>query len=72
MKSVLPALTALSYDDMAIGDGNHAARAYAEVIYEDVEPGRRAAILNQLLEYCKLDTLAMVEILRVLNRAVSG
>lgn len=72
LKSVLPALTALSYDDMAIGDGNHAARAYAEVIYEDVEPGRRAEILNQLLEYCKLDTLAMVEILRVLNRAVSG
>jgi len=72
LKAVLPALTALSYKELAIADGNHAARAYAEVVYENVDPKHRADVLGQLLEYCKLDTLAMVEILRVLNRAASG
>jgi len=71
LKAVLPAVTTLSYGELAIADGNHAARAYEEVIYGDVEAGRRAEVMGQLLEYCKLDTLAMVEILRVLNRAAS-
>ncbi len=69
LKTVLPALTTLGYGDLVISDGNHAARAYADVIYGRVAPEVRDRVLEQLLAYCKLDTLAMVEILRVMSAA---
>jgi len=71
LKAVLPAVTALTYDGLVIADGNHAARAYAEIIYGRVAPEVKDRILAQLLAYCKLDTLAMVEILRVVEAAAS-
>ncbi len=70
LKAVLPAITPLAYDDLAIADGNHASRAYEEVIYGEMEPEEKEAVLAQLLAYCGLDTLAMVEILKVLAAAV--
>jgi hypothetical protein len=36
-----------------------------------MEPEERAAYRHALLEYCQLDTLAMVEVLRGLRKAVS-
>ncbi len=71
LKAVLPAVTALDYDKLAIADGNHAARAYAEVVYGRIAPEVKDRVLSQLLAYCRLDTLAMVEILRVLEAAAS-
>jgi hypothetical protein len=70
LKAVLPAITPLAYDDLAIADGNHASRAYEEAIYGEMEPEEKETVLAQLLTYCGLDTLAMVEILRVLEAAV--
>ena len=62
IKYVLPALVPeLSYSNMAIADGGTAALSFESLINED----NFITILEtkeQLLEYCKLDTLAMVKI----------
>jgi hypothetical protein len=63
LKAVLPALTDLSYDGLEVADGNHAAREYARVVYQDATATERELVLAQLRTYCRLDTLAMVAIL---------
>jgi Domain of unknown function(DUF2779) len=67
IKSVLPVLVPeLSYKDLEIGNGGLAmARWYDEVYRGDSE--KKKAVMKSLLEYCKLDTLAMVKILEVLE-----
>jgi len=67
IKAVLPALVPdLSYDGLVISDGATAMRAYIELA-EERDPGRIEAVRNDLWEYCKLDTLAMVRILEKLE-----
>ncbi len=69
IKRVLPALVPeLSYDSLAIGDGTAAALAYLGLL-EERDPARRAEVRRQLLDYCRLDTYAMVQIFEVLRRA---
>ena len=63
IKYVLPALVPeLSYDDLEIKEGGTASNTFLSIVngtFEgDIEKTRR-----QLLEYCKLDTYAMVKIL---------
>ena len=67
IKSVLPALVPeLSYSDLPIKDGGTASNTFLSMVngsFEgDVEKTRK-----QLLEYCELDTYAMVKILDVLK-----
>jgi len=67
IKAVLPALVpALSYQDLDIKEGGTASTSFAQMVsgtfQGDVEKTRQA-----LLAYCKLDTLAMVQIYRVLK-----
>ena len=63
IKKVLPALiTDLSYDDLGIQEGEAAARRWKEVTFGDVSNDERAKVYFDLIEYCKLDTLAMVQI----------
>jgi hypothetical protein len=62
IKAVLPALVPeLSYEDLSIGDGDTASNTYATLHFikdrEEVKRMRKA-----LLEYCRLDTLAMAKI----------
>jgi predicted RecB family nuclease len=63
IKKVLPALvTDLSYEGLPICDGEMAVTQFArmargEIVGDDIEITRR-----QLLEYCKVDTLAMVRL----------
>jgi hypothetical protein len=70
IKKVLPALCPeFSYDELEIGDGMTASNAFLDLYYcED------AAIIQQtrqhLLDYCHLDTLAMVKILEVLYKSL--
>ena len=66
IKSVLPALVPeLSYNDLPIKEGGTASNTFLSMVngtFEgDVKETRR-----QLLEYCELDTYAMVKILEVL------
>ncbi len=68
IKKVLPVLVdGFSYDDMDISNGQAAAlRWYEAVTSNDVELANKT--YKSLLEYCKLDTLAMVEIYKSLAR----
>ena len=67
IKAVLPALVPeLSYEGLQVADGGTASITYEQLLVEQdmfkIEETR-----NNLLEYCKLDTLAMVEILKELG-----
>jgi hypothetical protein len=68
IKKVLPVLCPqFSYSDLEVQDGTMALDTWGRMILddnfnEDIEQTR-----NNLLEYCKLDTLAMVEIYKVLK-----
>lgn len=63
IKKVLPALIPeLSYNDLDIHDGGSAQRLWMAAILEGKKDDEKEKILGNLLEYCKLDTLAMVEI----------
>lgn len=71
IKYVLPALVPeLSYDNMSIADGGTASLAYESLLTLD-DFIKIDKIKKQLLEYCKLDTLAMVRILEKLRSLVS-
>ena len=66
IKEVLPAMVPdLSYNGMTIADGMAAMQAYHEMC--TLEPGAELARLSKaMLEYCALDTLAMVKILEAM------
>jgi len=67
IKAVLPALVPdLSYEGLVISDGGTAMRAFIDLAEEN-DPERIEAVRNDLWEYCKLDTLAMVRILERLE-----
>lgn len=63
IKAVLPALVPeLSYDALEINNGGMASSAWVCMVQTKDEE-EKSAIRKQLLQYCGLDTLAMVEIL---------
>jgi hypothetical protein len=67
IKYVLPALIPdLSYENLEINEGGLASIAF-ESLYYETDLMRIADIRNNLLEYCKLDTFAMVRILEKLE-----
>lgn len=67
IKYVLPALIPeLSYKDLEINEGGLASIAF-ESLYNETDLMRIADIRNNLLEYCKLDTFAMVKLLEKLE-----
>jgi hypothetical protein len=71
IKSVAPALCpGFSYDDLdGIADGAAASGAFLQLASGAlIVPKGVADLRNQLLEYCKRDTLAMVEVHRALLR----
>ena len=68
IKAVLPALVPdLNYDGLAISDGGTAMNVYEQLQYETDQDKIRETRRN-LLEYCKMDTLAMVRVFEVLER----
>ena len=76
IKSVLPAaVPALGYGDLEIQEGGMASLQYYKMIFEVTDQAEKARIKAALLEYCKRDTLAMVELRKVLlakANAVAG
>lgn len=65
IKKVLPVLVPhLSYQNLTIGEGATAMTAWWEMVHGKTDKDQTA---KNLLEYCKLDTLAMVEIWKVLH-----
>jgi hypothetical protein len=68
LKEVLPALVpSMGYDDLAIKEGGHAASQYYRMVFVETDWVEREKIQEALLAYCKRDTLAMVELRRVLK-----
>jgi hypothetical protein len=68
LKSVLPALVpGLSYSGLSVSDGMQAMEVFRQL--EELEnPLEIEKIRGDLWEYCKLDTLAMVEIVMSMRR----
>ena len=67
IKKVLPVLVeGFSYDELDISNGQAAALKWYEAVTSN-DKILAEATFNSLLEYCKLDTLAMVEIYKVLK-----
>ena len=67
LKAVLPALvTDLSYEGLEIQEGGSASIIY-ESLYQDDDPGSVQQKRENLLAYCKMDTLALVRILELLE-----
>jgi hypothetical protein len=64
IKKVLPAIAPdLAYESLGrVQNGNMAMDAYLEALNPETQAGRREEIRQQLLAYCRLDTLAMVRI----------
>lgn len=70
IKNVLPVLVPkLSYKDLEVQEGGAAQRLWMQAVLDGKHEAQKDKILSDLIEYCKLDTLAMVEIYRVLNAA---
>jgi hypothetical protein len=68
IKAVLPSLVPeLSYNELEINEGGLASIAF-ESLWSETDLIIIAETKNQLLEYCKLDTFAMVRILEKLEK----
>jgi len=68
IKSVLPAFTELSYADLEINNGGLAMEEYGRFLDGAIPLDKLPALWQQLSEYCKLDTFAMVELFRVIKK----
>ena len=69
IKKTLPLFTNLSYKDLEVQNGVQALVEYAN--YNNMTDEERYRKQTALVEYCKQDTWAMVEILRGLRKLVS-
>lgn len=69
IKKILPLLCPhLSYASLSIQEGTAAQEGWRKMVFEDLSEGERFELKKSLLEYCKLDTWAMVEIYQVLKK----
>lgn len=65
IKNVLPVLVPeLRYDTLAINNGTRASFSWWRMMFTPMPDGERQVISTDLLKYCELDTLAMVELFR--------
>ena len=70
IKAVLPALTPeLSYDSLEVNNGEMASVAWSKMI-QTTETEERETLRQQLLQYCHLDTLAMIRILNKMKEVI--
>jgi hypothetical protein len=67
IKKVLPAIAPeLRYDALdGVQDGGMAQDAFLETIFAETPAGRKSDLERQLLDYCKLDTYAMVRMWQI-------
>ena len=58
-------------DGSGIRQGDEAMLAWQSLVFDDLNTKERAALADQLIEYCNLDTSAMLKIWQVLERLIS-
>lgn len=69
IKKVLPVLDPeLSYKELNIQDGSMAMNSWKKLVFETANEAEKEQIKKDMLEYCKLDTWAMVRIYEALKR----
>ena len=69
IKQVLPVLCPhLSYKELGIQEGGSAQRLWMEAVLDNKRASEKEKILADLVDYCGLDTMAMVEIFKVLKK----
>jgi CRISPR/Cas system-associated exonuclease Cas4 (RecB family) len=72
IKKVLPVLCPkFSYSSLEVQNGAMAIDAWGKMMFENKSDGKKEEIKNNLLKYCELDTLAMVEIFKKLKNEIS-
>ncbi|MBT7094066.1 MAG: hypothetical protein HN936_12525, partial [Bacteroidetes bacterium] len=62
----------LILEDANIQEGGAAMMAYAKMQFTDMTDAEREALRNALLQYCELDTLAMVMIYEHWESSLGG
>ena len=67
LKSVYPVLGKGDYTDLSISEGSLAAVKYVQAI-DSPDEKLRSTIFSELVEYCKRDTLATVEVKETLDK----
>src|SRR5208282_252884 len=67
-KAVLPAMTGQGYENLAIQEGGAASREFLRVTFGKVDDEERRRVRQQLHDYCGLDTMGMVQIVRELAK----
>lgn len=73
IKNVLPVLVPdMTYAGLEIKNGTEAMAAYAELRDPNLDPKRRAVLVDALKIYCGQDTMAMVRILEHLYAVADG
>lgn len=72
LKTVGPAILGdkFSYDGMLIDNGTAAQRAFEEIINTQAASQRRNELIQASLDYCKKDTLVMVELVKWLYEQI--
>jgi len=71
IKDVLPVMCPeLSYDGLEVSNGTKAVVEYENLIFGDIAEELRESKFEALLEYCKLDTWAMVRIFQELQKEI--
>jgi hypothetical protein len=72
IKRTLPALVpGIGYESLAIGNGEDASALFARMARGEKSGAECGEIRNDLLAYCKQDTLAMVKLVQALRRLSS-
>lgn len=72
IKKVLPVLVSeLSYKALNIQEGASAQRIWMETVLDGKNEDTKNKIMTDLIEYCKLDTMAMVQLYKVLQAEIS-
>ena len=73
IKRVLPAFAPeLTYEDLAINDGDMASRNYLKCLKEMVSEDEKHQIYKNLKRYCQMDTYAEVRLVEELYQIVGG
>jgi len=73
IKNILPVMCPeLSYDNLQVSNGAEAVVEYENLVFGDVPNELREDKFYALLEYCKLDTWAMVRIFQELEKMVNS
>lgn len=62
IKKVLPTITNLSYEHLTVQNGGMAQEAYRELVADKLDPIQNRQLKDSLLNYCRQDTLALVEL----------